>query len=124
MLNELSNNEQERKRNMKTVLGIIGGLLLLAVVAFVVRGVAYGNYAFWAPKEEALRRDVFENTNSYNRGKIQELVKYRVEWLRAEPGDSRDSIEHVIRMQFADYPAKRIEDLQLSNFLTRIKGGN
>lgn len=109
---------------MKVTLTVIGCLLVVALFAFVIRGVSVGNYAFWAPIEQNVRRDVFENTNSYNRGKIQELSKYRIEYIRSETREEKDAISGVIRIQFADYPAERIEDRQLRSFLITIQGGN
>ena len=61
-------------------------------------------YRFFAPKKESARREVFEATRSYNQAKIQELAKYRLEYLRADDASDRAAIASTVRLRFADYP--------------------
>lgn len=54
----------------------IGALALLALfygLGFLATGGDLAIYKFWAPKQENARRQVFEQTQSYVEGKIQNI---------------------------------------------------
>lgn len=68
---------------------------------------ALGRYKFFAPKFENVRREVFQNTRSYNEGKIQDLAKYRIEYLMADQED-KVPLKITILFMFADYPKDRL----------------
>lgn len=58
------------------IIGIgLAVLLALLVLGFGLRGASLFTYKFWAPQEENVRREVFENTKSFNQGTIQELAQ-------------------------------------------------
>jgi hypothetical protein len=108
---------------MKIVLYSVGALFAVLALCFVLRAFGVFQFSVFGPMEQNIRREVFENTNSYNRGKIQELAKYRLEYLKTSDDTVRRAVAATIRSQFADYPAKRIEDPELREFLKNIKGG-
>ncbi len=57
----------------KIVIGSFLALLVVYALGFLVTGGDLAIYKFWAPKQENARRQVFENTQSYVQGKIQNL---------------------------------------------------
>jgi len=118
---------------MRVLVGIAGFFgAILAIVIFVVvlgalgLGGRYINMkveAWFAPQEQNIQREVFENTKSYNEGKEQELVKYRVEYMRGDEDDKK-AIASAVRAAFADYDSSRL-DPELRNFVNECKyGGN
>ena len=79
---------------------------------------------FWESKigvwRQDVKREIFEESKSYTHGKIQDLSKYYREWT-TKP-DDRESIESLIRMQFADFDEQNIRNLQLREFLIKVRG--
>jgi hypothetical protein len=105
------------------IVGALGGLVLLIVVAF---GLGLGGLQwrmFFGPRHEAVRREVFKQTRSFNEGKEQDLVKYRLEYLRADSDSDRTALASTIRHAFADYDENLIDSLELRQFLREIKYG-
>jgi hypothetical protein len=45
---------------IKAFFAVIALLCLLGVISFFVSAIGFGDYWFWAPKTEQVRREVFE----------------------------------------------------------------
>ncbi len=95
-------------------------MILLGTMAlgFILNGYGLISYQFFGPKFENVRRQVFEQTRSYNEAKVQDLAKYRLEYLRADSED-RGALKSTIIMMFANYPK---EDLptELQEFMREL----
>lgn len=98
------------------------GLVVFLVVAFTLELGGLQWKAFFGPKHEAVRREVFKQTRSYNEGKEQELLKYRLEYMRADE-DGKRALASTIRHAFADYDETLLSE-ELRSFLRDIKYGN
>jgi hypothetical protein len=107
---------------MKYALIGIGVILFIIILSL---GLDYGLgvkwYGFIAPQKENVKREVFENTNSYVRGKNQTLMKYYHEYLNAENDSNKEAIAEIIRMEFADFPDENVQSAKLRVFLMQIK---
>jgi hypothetical protein len=90
---------------------IVGGVFAAIVVVLALSWVFTGNdfflYKFFAPRQEAVRRQVFEETKSYNQGMIQELENMMVQYSSADK-TGKDTICSVVRHRTADFPRDRI----------------
>lgn len=99
------------------------GIVILLIVAFL--GFDYG-YLHWfqfiEPQKEDARHKVFKATRSYNEGKIQDLIKMRLEYLQAKDDDSKSAIAFSIRHMFAEYDENQLPS-ELKYFLKKIKYG-
>jgi hypothetical protein len=63
---------------------------------------------------------VFENTKAYNQSHIQDLANDFHEYnydIRTNDTVGEESIKSMVRIQFADFPTDKVEDLQLQQFL-------
>lgn len=112
-----------RKRKMKVLKYIFSALVILifvVLISFGLRWVGLEIYRYFGTKEEGIRREIFEETKSYNEAKEQELVKYRYEY---ETGDdeTKAAIRGAIRHAFADYDCSRL-DPELKNFVKICRG--
>lgn len=111
---------------MKNGIKVIGlGLLILAGVIALAFALELGGLQwkrFFAPKHEAVRREVFKETRSYNEAKLQELTKYRLEYLRAKDPIEKAALASTIRHAFAEYDESKLP-VELKNFLKKIKYG-
>jgi hypothetical protein len=97
------------------------GYSLLAIV--VILALDYGSILWTgvtAPKREEIRREVFENTRSFNEGKLQQIGKYKYEYDTGTEGE-KAAVKSVVRNTFTDYD---IEDLptELQYFVQDCRG--
>ena len=104
---------------------IIGLALLTLIVVLGLGWIAEGNdfflYKAFAPKYEAVRRQTFEQTKSYNQGMVQQLQKMQLEYI-SHTGDTnvQSAMASVILQQAADYPEASMPD-SLRTFIRQLK---
>jgi hypothetical protein len=101
-----------------SVLGLVGAL----VFVFLMGLYGLGWQKFFLPKQENIRREVFEQTQSYTHGKIQDLAKYYEEYNKAENPNDREAIRSLIIMRFAEFDRSKIRSGELRRFLTNTRG--
>lgn len=107
----------------------VSGTLVLTACGFaVVVGFAVGAEYFglgWAEhfglKWKDLRREQHEASQSFNRGKLQQLSKYYKEYLESDE-NSKAAIKNLISVDFANYDAERIPNEILKKFLIEVRG--
>lgn len=107
---------------MKQFFAWIG--LTIAIVLFLFVALPYmilGQYSWFAPKFADARRDVFEATNSYNRGKLQDLANYHLQYVTASSQGEKDAIKATVRHMFADYNDQNM-DPELGKWLKEMRG--
>ena len=100
------------------VLAIIGFFSFIVLVnEFEIAGLK-----FWGVRKENVRREIFEQTQSYVEGKRQDLIKYHHEWVNASDED-KIAIEFTIRQQFSQFSEDKylVDQPDLYNFLRTIK---
>lgn len=110
---------------MGTVGKVITGFVGIILLIFVLELVNLGFFGFFAPKYEDIRREVFENTQSYTHGKIQDLARRYHEWRKADLSNnytSKTAIEEMIRMEFAMFDETKIDNKKLREFLIKVRG--
>ena len=59
-------------------------IIVLLGLGWAVEGNNFFMYKYFAPKEEGVRREVFENTKSFQVGTIQTLDQYHSSWVTAD----------------------------------------
>ena len=80
---------------MKAVLGVIGALILIMGLGWLAEGNSFFMYKFFAPKQEQVRREVFEQTKSYRQGMVQELQNMQFEYAKADK-DGKAAMKGII----------------------------
>lgn len=108
---------------MKTVGYIILGIIALISLILLAFAVELGGLQwkkFFAPRHENVRREVFKQTRSFNEAKSQELVKYRLEYMRSKDPAEKGAIASTIRLSFADYDTSKLP-YELQMFVEEIK---
>ena len=109
---------------MRTVKIILIGLLIIAGLFGLSMGLEYLNlikFGYFAPKYENVKRNVFENTQSYVEGKRQDLVKYRLEYLKCKDKQDKEAIRQTIVQMFANFDEEKLTDPELKSFLHSMK---
>jgi hypothetical protein len=86
----------------------VGFLSVIAVIGFftLMCGLDYSGLmweSFIGPKRENVRRNIFEQTKSYNQGAQQELSRLYVDFQRAKDPQEKKAIAGMVRHEFADY---------------------
>jgi hypothetical protein len=105
---------------MKTKLIIAGGIVAFFVTIFVLTFGGQEFSRFFGKRQENIRREVYEQSNSYNRGMITELASLKREWDIAT-GAEKIGVEATIRHKFSDFDDPSMP-VGLQNFLIRIRG--
>jgi hypothetical protein len=87
--------------------GCIAFVVLVFVLGFLFQGEDFILYRYFAPKQEAVRRQVFEQTKSYNQGYIQELQAMQFQYVQADKS-AKAALADIILHRTADYPDAKL----------------
>lgn len=69
---------------------------------------SYWAYAYFAPKYEAVRRDVMIESRHYNEASIRELYRLKRQHDAAKTDEERATIVAAARHEFSIYPEDRL----------------
>lgn len=108
---------------MKYIEGILVAIVIIVLLVGAAFTLELGGLKwkrFFAPKHENVRREVFLETRSFNEAKMQELTRYRLEYMRSDDPAEKSAIASTIRLGFADYDTSKLP-LELQSFLDEIK---
>jgi hypothetical protein len=100
------------------IIGFIGTLIL----AFILNLGELQWNKFFKPKFQNVERKVFEETQSYVHGKIQELGRLYQQYQEAKAPEDKAAIKELVRMQFTDFDAEKIDNYKLKSFLLEMRG--
>ena len=109
------------------MIGKIIGIILLVVAIGVVVFIGGKELNLWAyktyePQMEDARRDVYENTNSFVKGKKQEISKVYLEYQRATTDEEKMALKNMLRMSLQDFDEdKYITDPTMLSFVKQMK---
>ena len=109
---------------MNTLKGIALGLLAIVILAAVGFGINYGNWAstnFFAPKYEATRNKVFQESQAYNEGAQRDLENLMIEYQDADQAH-KDLLRQVAIHRFSVYDQNKLSP-QLANFYNSLRNG-
>lgn len=88
----------------------IGGL---CATAFGVNYFAYGSFSFFAPKYEAVRRDVMIESRAYQEATIRRIYDLRLQYETADNDAARATIRQVVLHEVRAFDRTRLpRDLQ------------
>lgn len=100
----------------------VGAFVVAIVLVFVLGAVGLGYKMMFKPAHENVNRHVFENTQSYVHGKIQDLAKYKREYDGLTNPNDRAALRAFINQQFAQFDSNKVQDPNLRNFLIDMRG--
>lgn len=95
---------------MRVIQGIaafVGFVVVVCGLGWVLTGNDFMLYRYFAPKQEAVRRQVFEQTKSYNQGMVQELQNMQFQYEQADDSH-KAALASVILHRAADYDEDRL----------------
>ncbi|MBX4204562.1 MAG: hypothetical protein KW788_00030 [Candidatus Doudnabacteria bacterium] len=105
---------------------IIGYTVLFLVVVMALGWLIQGNdffmYKFWAPKQEAVRRQVFEQTRSFNQGMVQELENMEADYMKTKDPEAKAALASIILHRASGYNLDDpIVPADLRSFISKLK---
>lgn len=102
------------------VLGAVAGFLLLIFgIGWAVEGNDFFMYKFFAPRQEAARRQTFEESKAYNDGMAQEISAMQLDYAKATP-EQKVALRSVIIHRTAGYDVARLSP-DLQSFVASVK---
>jgi hypothetical protein len=110
----------------KGVFVFFGVLIMLIAGGALVMGSDFFLYRWFAPRQEAVRRQVYEQSKSYNQGVVQELQNMQFAYVQADAAH-KAALASVILHRAADYDAAKLPP-DLRTFIdelrsARLEGG-
>ena len=116
----MSNDQFDNDIPVGKIIGF--GLLFLVVImafAWIAQGNDFFMYKFFAPKQEAVRRQVFEETKSYNQGMIQELQNMQFQYVQADDAH-KAALADIILHRASDYNLNKMP-ADLRGFVEKLR---
>lgn len=104
---------------MKATLGILGVIILILALSWIAAGNDFFLYKFFAPKTEQVRREVFEQTKSYNQGMVQQIRGYMAQYATAD-SSQKDALASVIIHETADYDESKLPS-DCEDFIIKLR---
>jgi rubrerythrin len=77
---------------------------------------------FFSTRQENVKTQVFENTQSYIDGKNNELSSLYQEYQQAKTDEDKQILKNVVIQKFGDFDTDKIKTEQLKNFLKQMRG--
>ena len=92
------------------VLVLTAGIISLAAGVLVLNFVQYGVFSFFAPRYEAVRRDVMIESRYYSEATVRELYRLMRQYRAATSDEGRATIRAVALHEFSIFPKDRLPD--------------
>jgi hypothetical protein len=105
----------------KTISLTVAALAALFALGWLCAGNDLMINKVFAPRQEAVRRQVFEQSKAYNQGMVQELQNMQFEYIKASP-EHKAALADLILHRAADYPEENMP-ADLRQFIHDLKGG-
>ena len=111
--------------------GKITWIIVLCVVGLVIIGsgidLATGWFGVYYTKtvgkaQENANREVFKQTQSYNDGMAQELVKIKTEYDQAKDSTDKKALVFRVQHDYANFDESKLESESLRSWLIKIRG--
>ena len=100
----------------------VGAFVGIIALVFILGFVGIGYKMLFKPMHENVDRTVFENTQSFVHGKIQDLAKYKREYNDLTNPTDQLAMKAIINQQFSQFDKNKINDSDLRQFLVDMRG--
>ena len=115
-------NGQEGARGVSRVVGIaILVMVGLCAAGWLVQGNDFFLYKVFAPKQEQVRRETFEQSKAFNQGMIQELQNMQFQYVQADAGH-KAALADIILHRAADFDLNQPQvPADLRSFIEQLR---
>lgn len=104
---------------MKQVFAVLGGLAALVALGWVLSLNGLTMQRYFAPRQEAIRRQTFEQSKAYNQGMVQELQNMQFQYEQAD-AEHRSALRSIILHRAADYDTDALPP-SLFSFIAQLR---
>lgn len=102
-------------------LSVVGFFVAILALSWVFTGNDFFLYKVFAPQQEKVRRDVFEQSKAYNQGMVQELQNMQFDYVKATP-EQKDALASIILHRVADFNLDQPQvPADLRQFIQQLK---
>lgn len=91
----------------------------MSAVGFGLRYFGYLQFAFFAPLQEAVRRDVMIESRAYSEATTREMYRFKLQYQQAKSDDERATIRAMALHEAQAFDHKRLP-AELQVFLTQL----
>jgi len=98
---------------------VLGSIVFILCISWIFTGNDFFLYKYFAPKQESVRREVFEQSKAYNQGMIQELQNMQFEYEKADSAH-QTALASIILHRAADYDENKMPT-DLRDFIQKLK---
>lgn len=117
-------SEASSMQIVAAILGtLIGLFLFVAVISFTINGMNFAELKFWGPKEQAVEREIYEESPSRVHGMERRLGNYMMEYreYQAEGDDEgAQRIRQLVLHRYGGYDRNKLSD-HLVEFLEEME---
>jgi hypothetical protein len=100
-------------QTLKVFFYTLCALAAVAALAFFANGLGYSIFKTFAPLNEQVRYNTFENSQSARDGAIRDLNQFQSDFMHAQSDAQRESIASMVVHQFQVYDRTKLPpDLQ------------
>jgi hypothetical protein len=101
---------------------IIGSVFVAGGIDFLATGESFLMYKYWAPKQENVRREVFENTDSFVRGKIAHIAQLELDYEQSQSTAQKGALRRMVLTEAAEVDNSKLPASE-QEFISSLKGG-
>ena len=111
------------KLSIKIIGGVIGFVLFLFIFSISLEYMGLVKYGIIKPKQEEIRREIYEETQSYVEGKRQAASKYYREYQKSKSQDDKEAILVMVSIDFANFDESKLSPI-IRKFVKLAKYGD
>lgn len=100
--------------------GILAALFAVVALLFGLTWLGIEWRGFFGPKAADVERKTFQKTRSYNQGMVQQLTRYRLQYIRTKDEDEKKAIASTVRTMFAEYDPASLPNQELRDFMKEV----
>ena len=108
---------------MKSIFKVLGGLVLVVAIGLGLDLLGLNWLKFIGPRRQNIRTEIFRETRSYTESKMQDLARFRLQYIRADSSQEKVAIASTVRVMFAEFNPERIQDYEQREFLRKVMLG-
>ena len=106
----------------KAIVAGVGAIVVILALGWVVMGNEFFLYQYFAPKQEAVRRQVFETSRAFNQGMVQELQNMQFDYVKTTDPAAKAALASVILHRASGYNLDDpIVPADLRSFIAKLK---
>ena len=107
------------KATMAVIGIVIAFFAITTILGFAFQGQSFILYKYFAPKEEAVRTQIYRQNQSYQDGTVNDLTKLQIEYVQATTPEAKMVLADAIIHKSTTYTGPMPYELKV--FITKIR---